>query len=254
MDYTLNPKVPLTAVQNEVVEKLHLNYNLTFEYVPQLKSTSYKLLMNLNNISHGKVLSYNFHTRDTEVQCNKTGLIYHARPERVLDHCYCRLCNSKRISDNTRKAMNSKEVKAKLDRENNSIEHKLRFRENKHKGGTLVPTRTEEFVMDFMLSKGFIWNEKIILNNHNDKGLPNYYKPDFINHEFKIVVELDGSSHSYDVQKKVDERKDNYFRSQGYKVYRFYNGYVLSNYNYFQDIINDIIKGGGDLYDRLYIK
>jgi very-short-patch-repair endonuclease len=47
------------------------------------------------------------------------------------------------------------------------------------------------------------------------------YIVDFACPAARLVVELDGSSHSSDVQVAYDEARDRYLRFQGYKVVRF---------------------------------
>lgn len=53
------------------------------------------------------------------------------------------------------------------------------------------------------------------------------YVCDFICLEARVVVELDGSQHVD--QKAYDEQRDEFFRSYGLRVLRFWNGDVLSN-------------------------
>lgn len=252
-DYTINSNYPLTPEQNELVESLNLKYDLIFERRPQFKQRSISLLRDLNNIDHGTVISYNYHTRETIVKCNITGLIYKQRPERVLTDCSCKLCISNRISKLTKEAMSRPDVKSKVMKENNSISHKKRFINNMHKGSTSIPTSTEDFIMEFMLELGFEWNPVILTGRHNDLGEPNFYKPDFLHRDKRIVIELDGSTHQGS-QILVDNKKTKFFNDIGYKVYRFDNRYVYTFTDLYKDIIIDLLKGGGVLYDRLYAK
>ena len=50
-----------------------------------------------------------------------------------------------------------------------------------------------------------------------------FYIADFFISDYNIIVEIDGSSHNSDKQKIIDERKDNFYRSKGYKVLRIKN-------------------------------
>lgn len=253
-DYSLNKDIPLTSVQNEVVEFMCLNYLLIFERTPQIKKSSIRLLKQLNSISHSKVISYNFHKRDTYLMCNTHGVYYHARPERALSHSYCPLCNSLRISVNTKKAMLNSNISSKVLKENRSLEHKKRFEKNKHLGSTNVPTTTESSVMDFMLNLGFEWNKVIKTVGYNNFNKSTYYIPDFVNEDMKIIVELDGGHHNTSNQTIVDKRRESVFNLMGYSVYHFKNRYVTTHRKFFELIIKELVEGGDDLYDRLYIK
>jgi Protein of unknown function (DUF559) len=52
------------------------------------------------------------------------------------------------------------------------------------------------------------------------------YVCDFICLEAKLIVELDGSQHVE--QMNYDARRDDFMRSYGYRIVRFWNGDVLS--------------------------
>ena len=53
------------------------------------------------------------------------------------------------------------------------------------------------------------------------------YIVDFVCHEKRIVVEVDGGQHSTD--KVRDNKRDKWLEEQGYKVLRFWNNEVLTN-------------------------
>jgi len=48
---------------------------------------------------------------------------------------------------------------------------------------------------------------------------------DFVCHECKIVVEVDGGQHG----NEADELRDRWFRAAGYRVLRFWNNDVMRN-------------------------
>ena len=50
-----------------------------------------------------------------------------------------------------------------------------------------------------------------------------YYIADFFILKYNIIVEIDGSSHNTDKQKIIDQRKDDFYHSKGYKVLRIKN-------------------------------
>ena len=52
------------------------------------------------------------------------------------------------------------------------------------------------------------------------------YIADFVWHEGKLVVEIDGGQHA-EAQRSYDERRTAWLESQGYQVIRFWNNEVL---------------------------
>jgi very-short-patch-repair endonuclease len=52
------------------------------------------------------------------------------------------------------------------------------------------------------------------------------YIADFVWHEGKLVVEIDGGQHA-EAQRSYDERRTAWLKSQGYRVIRFWNNEVL---------------------------
>jgi very-short-patch-repair endonuclease len=55
------------------------------------------------------------------------------------------------------------------------------------------------------------------------------YIADFVAHSCKIVVEVDGESHDFEERIRHDERRDAWFASRGYRVFRFTNDDVMKN-------------------------
>ena len=55
------------------------------------------------------------------------------------------------------------------------------------------------------------------------------YIVDFVCFEKKIIVELDGSQHALLPEAQNDNRRDQWFEAQGYKVLRFWDNEVLTN-------------------------
>jgi len=55
------------------------------------------------------------------------------------------------------------------------------------------------------------------------------YIADFVCHSARLVVEIDGESHDFASRQRRDQRRDAWFRSQGYTVLRFTNDDVLKN-------------------------
>ena len=55
------------------------------------------------------------------------------------------------------------------------------------------------------------------------------YIADFICHEARLIVELDGATHDFESRQRNDQRRDVFFASQGYAVLRFTNEDVMRN-------------------------
>ena len=56
------------------------------------------------------------------------------------------------------------------------------------------------------------------------------YIADFVCFEKRIIIELDGSEHNEDNQKEYDKKRDEFFKSQGYVVLRFWNNDLSNNF------------------------
>lgn len=62
------------------------------------------------------------------------------------------------------------------------------------------------------------------------------YIVDFINYERKLVIEVDGGQHA--ASKEKDIKRDEWLKSQGYEVLRFWDNEVLKN----REIVLGIIR------------
>ncbi|GEM_PF-2987368 len=60
---------------------------------------------------------------------------------------------------------------------------------------------------------------------------------DFVNYERKLVIELDGGQHS--VYKEKDKERDEWLKSQGYEVLRFWDNEILKN----KEVVLEIVRG-----------
>lgn len=54
------------------------------------------------------------------------------------------------------------------------------------------------------------------------------YVADFICHAAKLVIEVDGAQHGFDLHIEWDRARDRWFEAQGYRVLRFWNHDVLN--------------------------
>jgi very-short-patch-repair endonuclease len=57
------------------------------------------------------------------------------------------------------------------------------------------------------------------------------YIADFLCHSTKLVVELDGATHSTDVELAADRRRDEWFARNGFSVLRFANRQVYAEFD-----------------------
>ena len=55
------------------------------------------------------------------------------------------------------------------------------------------------------------------------------YVADFLCHQAKIIIELDGSQHLQQQRMKEDAEREGYLRRQGYRVIRFNNNEIAKN-------------------------
>jgi very-short-patch-repair endonuclease len=68
------------------------------------------------------------------------------------------------------------------------------------------------------------------------------YVVDFVCHEARIVIELDGETHDFESQQEHDVTRDAWLATRGYIVLRFVNQDVLSNLEGVVTVIRDAAK------------
>ena len=76
------------------------------------------------------------------------------------------------------------------------------------------------------------------------------YIADFLSHDAKLVIELDGDTHAGDAADLYDERRSRFFEQRGFRVIRFWNGEVRENLDFVVERIRlacglPPIAGGG---------
>ena len=69
------------------------------------------------------------------------------------------------------------------------------------------------------------------------------YIVDFYSFAAKLVVEVDGSQHLEERQKRKDQIRDQYLRELGFQVLRFSSREVLTNTENVVQAIQDVVKG-----------
>jgi very-short-patch-repair endonuclease len=55
------------------------------------------------------------------------------------------------------------------------------------------------------------------------------YVVDFVSHDAKLVIEIDGGQHFDDAAESADRKRDRYLTAQGFAVLRFSNHDVMTN-------------------------
>ena len=73
-------------------------------------------------------------------------------------------------------------------------------------------------------------------------GIGNYIA-DFVCREKKLIVEVDGVTHSSDVEVEHDKKRTEFLASQGYRVHRVNNDDVYQSFNDVLDHILMILEG-----------
>ena len=84
-------------------------------------------------------------------------------------------------------------------------------------------TNTEQLLWKYLRSRRFS-NTKFRRQEPVGKFIV-----DFVSFEKKIVIEVDGGQHNQKAEVKNDQRRDRWFKEQGFVVLRFWNNEVLKN-------------------------
>ena len=71
------------------------------------------------------------------------------------------------------------------------------------------------------------------------------YIVDFVCLSARMIIEVDGLSH--DARQDYDQKRDNFLRSQGFKILRFSNQQILENASGVADTIMNVINNAGDV-------
>lgn len=104
---------------------------------------------------------------------------------------------------------------------------------NNFKYGNGHISKAESFILEDMIKLGFSYNKGIHTKKYKElypeSKIPIVYKPDYINKESKIAIEIDGNSHKRTKIKLLDEKKEKVLKFYGYTILRFSNEDVLSN-------------------------
>ena len=75
----------------------------------------------------------------------------------------------------------------------------------------------------------YIKNRQILGVKFRRQAIIGDFICDFASFEKRIVIEIDGGQHNFGIQKKKDIKKDNFLKSQGFTILRFWNNEITDN-------------------------
>jgi very-short-patch-repair endonuclease len=71
------------------------------------------------------------------------------------------------------------------------------------------------------------------------------YYADFVCREARLVIEIDGATHSTEDELAYDEAREDFLRTRGYRIIRFTNGDVYEQADCVFDAISAALAEGG---------
>ena len=90
---------------------------------------------------------------------------------------------------------------------------------------------------------GKIRNEQLGVKFRRQFSIGNYVA-DFVSPQIKLVIEIDGETHSTAEELKRDREKEDYFRSLNIKVIRYNNNDIVES---LEDVVRDISEKAEEL-------
>lgn len=119
------------------------------------------------------------------------------------------------------------------------------------RGGNGKVSEAESMLMDFCADHNFVYNKAIktadIRKLYPEMHYAVNYKPDFVNIDLKLCVEVDGESHKSKNGIEKDIKKEKCLLMLGYRIIRFWNSDVLNNIEYVKESIlkeMEVIENG----------
>ena len=113
-------------------------------------------------------------------------------------------------------------------------------------GGNGTISEAEQELMKFCSDLGFEYNKAISTYKlrvmYPEKHYAFNYKPDFVNLEYKLCIEVDGNSHQTILGKQRDRKKEECLEMIGFTTIRFSNKDVLNNFEYVKKSILDCLE------------
>jgi len=155
----------------------------------------------------------------------------HGRRQKYVQQggIYCHDCIKRKLSERMTRdnPMNSKESREKMSKELRVKGHRPTVLGGNGRGFTRGQTALWK-----ALGRGW-WAEFIVPTGHcrDESGLPTNFKVDLANSYYGIAIEIDGGSHTGELSKAEDERKNKFLESKGWTVLRFRNREVLNNFD-----------------------
>lgn len=151
---------------------------------------------------------------------------------------------SRRMSENNPSLIDGVTEKANRTKRKNGT-----YRNNfKYGNGHISPS--ESAAMRALDGLGFEYNASIKTPrdyvDENHEPVPRSYKPDFVNRECMLCVEIDGPNHKRPHIAAKDAKKERCLIYMGYRIIRFTNEYVLNNPDEFRDSVVHYMNGGSN--------
>ena len=107
----------------------------------------------------------------------------------------------------------------------NATRHSNQSYSNNFKYGNGKISPYEQLVKDKLEPLGFVYNHaiatKLARDVYPDAHFSVNYKPDFVNLDTKLCIEIDGAGHSTRKEKAIDSKKEKCLNILGYTVIRF---------------------------------
>lgn len=98
------------------------------------------------------------------------------------------------------------------------------------------PTKAEKKLwaaLRLFKSDGFKFRRQVPFDN---------YIVDFACHEAKLIIEVDGHTHTSEMEKRHDERRQRFLESRRYKILRYWNENVLENIEQVYEEVERFLK------------
>ncbi len=164
---------------------------------------------------------------------------HRAKQAETTGRAYCSRACSKAYQSATMSRTNKKHASARMitnnpmrkpeAREKMILTLKAMGHKPSVRGGNGKDATEAEIVLETMFGgMGFVMQPAIKTKLwRKGGGHPTSYKPDLGNWQLKIAIEADGASHLSIARRAQDQKKDEFLRSIGWRVYRFTNAEIL---------------------------
>lgn len=107
----------------------------------------------------------------------------------------------------------------------------------------------ESLLLEDLRLLGFEYNKaintKLAREKFPNNRYPNHYKPDFVNENIKLCIEIDGTNHRKPKDVVRDKKKELCLEYLGYKTVRFTNEEVINSYTSVINSIKEVVDSYG---------